>query len=83
MKMTKKVFVGAMALLALVSTLSAKPKKAKKGKSNAKEITWMFWDDLEATTDLMSLGYAQVIERFNSEYEGLYHVTPITTNLEE
>ena len=44
MKMTKKVFVGAMALLALVSTLSAKPKKAKKGKSTAKEITWMFWD---------------------------------------
>ena len=83
MKMTKKVFVGAIALLALVSTLSAKPKKAKKGKSTAKEITWMFWDDLEASSDLMTLGYAEVIERFNTTYKGVYHVTPITTNLEE
>ena len=47
------------------------------------EITWMFWDDLNATEDLISKGYADVIERFNSEYEGKYHVTPITTNLEE
>ncbi|MDD6037388.1 MAG: extracellular solute-binding protein [bacterium] len=47
------------------------------------EITWMFWDDLNATEDLISKGYADVIERFNTEYEGKYHVTPITTNLEE
>ena len=47
------------------------------------EITWMFWDDLNATEDLISKGYADVIERFNAEYEGQYHVTPITTNLEE
>ena len=47
------------------------------------EIKWMFWDDLEATDDLISKGYAQVIERFNQQYEGKYHVTPITTNLEE
>lgn len=47
------------------------------------EITWMFWDDLNATEDLISLGYAEVIERFNADYEGKYHVTPITTNLEE
>lgn len=47
------------------------------------EITWMFWDDLEATEDLISKGYAEIIERFNTEYEGTYHVTPITTNLEE
>lgn len=47
------------------------------------EITWMFWDDLTATEDLISKGYADVIERFNKDYEGKYHVTPITTNLEE
>lgn len=47
------------------------------------EITWMFWDDLNATEDLISLGYKDVIDRFNAEYEGVYHVTPITTNLEE
>lgn len=47
------------------------------------EITWMFWDDLEATQDLISLGYADVIDRFNTTYEGQYHCTPITTNLEE
>lgn len=48
-----------------------------------KEITWMFWDDLAATEDLISLGYADIIERYNAEYEGQYHVTAITTNLEE
>ena len=47
------------------------------------EITWMFWDDLDATQDLISLGYKETIERFNKDYEGKYHVTPITTNLEE
>ena len=47
------------------------------------EITWMFWDDLNATEDLISKGYADVIDRFNTEYAGQYHVTPITTNLEE
>lgn len=49
----------------------------------AEEITWMFWDDLNATEDLISLGYKDVVERFNKDYEGKYHVTPITTNLEE
>ncbi len=47
------------------------------------EIEWMFWDDLEATTDLTTVGYAEVLERFNEDYEGIYHVTAITTNLEE
>ena len=50
---------------------------------DVQEISWMFWDDLEATDDLISQGYAQVIERFNTDYEGKYHCTPITTNLEE
>ena len=47
------------------------------------EIQWMFWDDLNATEDLISLGYKDTIERFNKDYEGKYHVTPVTTNLEE
>lgn len=29
------------------------------------EITWMFWDDLEATEDLISKGYKDVLDRFN------------------
>ena len=54
------------------------------GKSDGvQEITWMFWDDLDATEDLISLGYKETIERFNKDYEGKYHVKPITTNLEE
>ncbi len=47
------------------------------------EITWMFWDDLNATEDLITKGYKEVIDRFNKDYEGKYHVTPVTTNLEE
>lgn len=47
------------------------------------EITWMFWDDLNATEDLISKGYKDVIDRFNADYEGKYHCTPVTTNLEE
>ena len=46
------------------------------------EITWMFWDDLEATEDLMSQQYAETIKRFNEADNG-YHVNVITTNLEE
>ena len=53
------------------------------GSGEVQEITWMFWDDLNATSDAMSLGYKETIERFNKDYEGKYHVTPITTNLEE
>lgn len=47
------------------------------------EITWMFWDDLNATEDLISIGYKETVERFNKDYEGKYHVTVVTTNLEE
>lgn len=50
---------------------------------DVQEITWMFWDDLNATEDLISLGYKDVVDRFNKDYEGVYHVTPVTTNLEE
>lgn len=47
------------------------------------EITWMFWDDLNATEDLISIGYKDTVERFNKDYEGKYHVNVVTTNLEE
>lgn len=50
---------------------------------NEEEITWMFWDDLNATEDLITKGYKDVIDRFNEEYKGKYHVNVITTNLEE
>ena len=83
MKVSKKIFVCACALLVLTSTMSAAKKSKKAKKAKATEISWMFWDDLEATSDLMSQGYAQTIERFNKQYEGVYHCTPITTNLEE
>ena len=49
----------------------------------AEEITWMFWDDLNATEDLISLGYKDTVERFNKDYEGKYHVNVVTTDLEE
>ena len=63
------------------STDSAAP--ATEASGDVEEITWMFWDDLNATEDLISLGYKDVIDRFNADYAGQYHVTPITTNLEE
>jgi raffinose/stachyose/melibiose transport system substrate-binding protein len=53
------------------------------GDGKVQEITWMFWDDLTATEDLITKGYAEVLNRFNEQYEGKYHVTAITTNLEE
>ena len=52
-------------------------------KDSVQELTWMFWDDLDATEDLISLGYKETIERFNKDYEGQYHVKAVTTNLEE
>ncbi len=62
---------------------SSDQKDNQKDKGGVQEITWMFWDDLDATEDLISLGYKETIERFNKDYEGKYHVKPITTNLEE
>ena len=56
---------------------------AKQASSDVVEIKWMFWDDLDATEDLISKGYKEVIDRFNEQYKDQYHVTPITTNLEE
>ena len=65
------------------STDSASTDSASADSGEVQEITWMFWDDLNATEDLISIGYKETIDRFNKDYEGKYHVTPITTNLEE
>lgn len=80
--MKKRRFMSAVLATAMAAStmLAAVPVQAE---GEVQEITWMFWDDLEATEDLISLGYAETIERFNADYEGVYHVTPITTNLEE
>jgi len=58
-------------------------KAANASNGKVQEIKWMFWDDLTATEDLISLGYADVINRFNEDYKDKYHVTAVTTNLEE
>ncbi|MBQ6786243.1 MAG: extracellular solute-binding protein [Lachnospiraceae bacterium] len=73
----------AMAATMLVGCGGDSATSGEVASGEVQEITWMFWDDLEATEDLISLGYKDTIERFNKDYEGVYHVTPITTNLEE
>ena len=79
MKMRKWLSIALATAMAAGSLLAALPAQAEE----VEEITWMFWDDLEATSDNISLGFKEVIDRFNADYEGKYHVTPITTNLEE
>ncbi len=78
--MKKKLLALVLATVMAIGTLTGCGSSSESG---VQEITWMFWDDLEATSDLISLGYAETIERFNKDYEGVYHCTPITTNLEE
>ena len=63
---------------------AAEPKEeAPEAAGEEKEITWMFWDDMEATEDLITKGYKEVIDRFNQDYAGTYHCKVVTTNLEE
>ncbi len=78
----KKLLATLLATSMVASTMMAVvPAAADDG--GVQEITWMFWDDLDASEDLITLGYKETIERFNEDYAGKYHVTPITTNLEE
>ncbi len=92
--MKKKLLACVLSAVMVASTLvgcgsaapaagAASDDKAEASADGVEEITWMFWDDLNATEDLISLGYKDTVERFNKDYEGKYHVTPITTNLEE
>jgi raffinose/stachyose/melibiose transport system substrate-binding protein len=57
-------------------------KQVTNGKTAKEEITWMFWDNLTSTQDLMSKEYAETIKRFNNNNKK-YHCTVKTTNLEE
>lgn len=65
------------------STQTEAPAADSASGGEVEEITWMFWDDLNATEDLISIGYKDTVERFNKDYEGKYHVNVVTTNLEE
>ena len=77
-KLLSVLLAGSMVLSSLIGGMAV---HADEGE--VQEITWMFWDDLEASEDNITKGFAQVIDRFNADYEGQYHVTPITTTLEE
>ena len=78
-KMLSVLLAGSMVLSSVVG--GAMTAHADEGE--VQEITWMFWDDLEASEDNITKGFAEVIDRFNADYDGQYHVTPITTTLEE
>ena len=56
---------------------------AEEASGDVQEIKFMIWDDLEASEDLITKGYKESVDRFNKDFEGKYHCTPITTNLEE
>jgi len=73
MKKLLSVVLAVAMLLSMVSFAAAE---------EVQEITWMFWDDLDASSDMITQGFKQVIDRFNEDYAGKYHVTPITTQLE-
>ncbi len=81
--MKKSLVAAALVSAIAMSFIGTGCSKKTAADQNVEEIKWMFWDDLEATTDLTSQGYAQFVERFNETYKGKYHCTPITTNLEE
>lgn len=86
--MGKRVLGVLLSVLLVASLLtgcksSGSSKTTNENSNGVVELQWMFWDDLTATEDLISKGYAEVIERFNEQYKDKYHVTAITTNLEE
>ena len=75
-KLLSAVLAGAMVTSTLFTAVPA-------AADEVEEITWMFWDDPETSEDLISKGFGEVVERFNADYEGQYHVNLITTQLEE
>ena len=82
--MKKRLLSIALATVMAATGVAGCSSNSTTGKSDGvKEITFMVWDDLEASQDLITKGYKDSIDRFNKDYEGVYHCTPITTNLEE
>lgn len=86
--MGRKVLGVLLSVLMVASLLTgckngSSSKTTNENSNEVVELQWMFWDDLTATEDLISKGYAEVIQRFNEQYKDKYHVTAITTNLEE
>lgn len=77
----KKKFLAMLLSVAMVASVFAGC--GKKDDGDVQVIKWMFWDDLNATEDLITVGYKEVIDRFNKDYEGKYRVEPVTTNLDE
>ena len=78
----KKKFLAALLSVAMVASVFAVCGN-KEDSGDVQKITWMFWDDLDASEDLITIGYKEVIDRFNETYKGQYEVEAITTNLEE
>jgi len=70
----KKRVLALVLCVAMVASVLAGCKSEESSDSGVQEITWMFWDDLNATEDLISKGYKETIDRFNKDYEGKYHV---------
>lgn len=64
-------------------TASTGSSAASEATGDEEEITWAFWDDLNASQDLMTQTYKDTVDRFNETYKGKYHLNVVTTNLEE
>ena len=61
----KKKLLSVLLSTAMVAGMFAAVPMTASAEGEVEEITWMFWDDLEATEDLISKGYADGINRFN------------------
>ena len=82
MKM-KRVLGLAMTAIMSFTALAGCGKTDGGASGGVQEVTFMVWDDLETTEDLISKGYKDSIDRFNKDYEGKYHAKVVSTNLEE
>lgn len=88
MKM-KKALALVLCMLMVVSMFAGCGKKTDNSSSTDKKsdaagtqkLTWIFWDDLKASTDLMTKEYANTIDRFNKNNKGKYEVDVLTTKL--
>ena len=86
----KKLLAIILSFVTLTATLSGCTKTSKQLSNSIlsedngiEEITWMYWDNVETTTDIATIGYANVLDEFNERFAGKYHVTAIPTTLDE